>query len=57
MWIIEYCLTKGLKSYFNYELICIKLMFRGDDGEYTCKPASGGEAKVRLHVVRGDIIG
>ena len=28
-------------------------MFRGDDGEYTCKPASGGEAKVRLHVVRG----
>ena len=31
-------------------------MFRGDDGEYTCKPASGGEAKVRLHVVRGDDI-
>lgn len=27
-----------------------------DDGDYTCRPASGGEATVRLHVVRGEIL-
>ncbi|XP_023340316.1 protein amalgam [Eurytemora carolleeae] len=37
-------------------ILTIDEVNRGDDGEYTCKPASGGEAKVRLHVVRGEIL-